>query len=82
MTDGVLSLSLTKLLATKSPALTPLFIYYSYAFFFVYLEVYASREKNGVYMPKERYYQEESERKVLSLLVEETKFSSDLSVTE
>ena len=29
-------------------------------------EVYASREKNGVYMPKERYYQEESERKVLS----------------
>lgn len=33
----------------------------------VYLEVYASREKNGVYMPKERYYQEESEKKVLSL---------------
>jgi hypothetical protein len=28
-------------------------------------EVYAAREKNGVYMPKERYYQEESERKVL-----------------
>ncbi|WOG99049.1 hypothetical protein DCAR_0418396 [Daucus carota subsp. sativus] len=30
-------------------------------------EVYASREKNGVYMPNERYYQEESERKVLDL---------------
>lgn len=29
------------------------------------LEVYAAREKNGVYIPKERYYQEESERKVL-----------------
>lgn len=28
------------------------------------LEVYAAREKVGVYMPKERYYQEESERKV------------------
>ena len=27
-------------------------------------EVYAAREKNGVYIPKERYYQEESERKV------------------
>ncbi|KDO70475.1 hypothetical protein CISIN_1g003495mg [Citrus sinensis] len=26
-------------------------------------EVYAAREKNGVYIPKERYYQEESERK-------------------
>ena len=28
-------------------------------------EVHAAREKNGVYIPKERYYQEESERKVL-----------------
>jgi kinesin family protein 11 len=28
-------------------------------------EVYAAREKNGVYIPKERFYQEESERKVL-----------------
>ena len=27
-------------------------------------EVYAAREKNGVYIPKERYQQEESERKV------------------
>ena len=35
-------------------------------FYLFLLEVYASREKNGVYMPKERYYQEESERKVLS----------------
>lgn len=59
---------------------------------FVYLEVYASREKNGVYMPKERYYQEESERKVLSFcaqlflrhvyLVEETECSFDLRVSE
>lgn len=29
------------------------------------VEVYAAREKNGVYIPKERYYQEESERKVI-----------------
>lgn len=29
-----------------------------------YTEVYAAREKNGVYIPKERYIQEESERKV------------------
>ncbi|GAA0170189.1 microtubule binding motor protein [Lithospermum erythrorhizon] len=28
-------------------------------------EVYAAREKNGVYIPKERYYQEESERKTM-----------------
>lgn len=28
-------------------------------------EVYAAREKNGVYIPKDRYYQEESEKKVL-----------------
>lgn len=31
-------------------------------------EVYAAREKVGVYIPKERYYQEESERKVLHFL--------------
>lgn len=31
-------------------------------------EVYAAREKNGVYIPKERYYQEEAERKVLHLV--------------
>lgn len=30
----------------------------------IYAEVYATREKNGVYIPKERYYQEESEKKV------------------
>ncbi|XVF76179.1 hypothetical protein PTKIN_Ptkin13bG0245800 [Pterospermum kingtungense] len=29
------------------------------------VEVYAAREKNGVYIPKERYYQEESERKAM-----------------
>ncbi|KAK1359070.1 hypothetical protein POM88_043544 [Heracleum sosnowskyi] len=28
--------------------------------------VYAAREKNGVYMPNERYYQEESERKAMA----------------
>lgn len=31
----------------------------------IYSEVYAAREKNGVYIPKERYHQEESEKKVL-----------------
>lgn len=34
---------------------------------FNFVEVYAAREKNGVYIPKERYYQEESERKVFFL---------------
>ncbi|CAN6825145.1 unnamed protein product [Brassica oleracea] len=34
-------------------------------------EVYASREKNGVYMPKERYYQEESERKAMAEQIEQ-----------
>ncbi|KAL4558321.1 hypothetical protein LXL04_036519 [Taraxacum kok-saghyz] len=33
-------------------------------------EVNASREKNGVYMPKERYYQEESERKSMADQIE------------
>lgn len=28
-------------------------------------EVYATREKNGVYIPKDRYYQEENEKKVV-----------------
>ncbi|KZV48967.1 125 kDa kinesin-related protein-like [Dorcoceras hygrometricum] len=34
-------------------------------------EVYAAREKNGVYIPKERYYQEESERKVMADQIEQ-----------
>ncbi|RDX94099.1 Kinesin-like protein KIN-5C, partial [Mucuna pruriens] len=34
-------------------------------------EVYATREKNGVYIPKERYYQEESERKAMSDQIEQ-----------
>ncbi|TMW95748.1 hypothetical protein EJD97_008397 [Solanum chilense] len=34
-------------------------------------EVYAAREKNGVYIPKERYYQEESERKAMSDQIEQ-----------
>ncbi|XP_019444239.1 PREDICTED: kinesin-like protein KIN-5C [Lupinus angustifolius] len=34
-------------------------------------EVYATREKNGVYIPKERYYQEENERKAMALQIEQ-----------
>lgn len=34
-------------------------------------EVYATREKNGVYIPKERYYQEESERKGMADQIEQ-----------
>ncbi|XP_043725795.1 kinesin-like protein KIN-5C [Telopea speciosissima] len=34
-------------------------------------EVYAAREKNGVYIPKERYYQEESERKTMADQIEQ-----------
>ncbi|KAL8259949.1 hypothetical protein R6Q59_027902 [Mikania micrantha] len=33
-------------------------------------EVYASREKSGVYLPKERYYQEEMERKSMADQIE------------
>ncbi|KAL9227692.1 hypothetical protein vseg_003350 [Gypsophila vaccaria] len=34
-------------------------------------EVYATREKNGVYIPKDRYYQEESERKAMADQIEQ-----------
>ncbi|XP_074589164.1 kinesin-like protein KIN-5C [Curcuma longa] len=34
-------------------------------------EVYATREKVGVYIPKERYYQEESERKAMTKQIEQ-----------
>ncbi|KAF8403314.1 hypothetical protein HHK36_011416 [Tetracentron sinense] len=34
-------------------------------------EVYAAREKNGVYIPKERYYQDESERKAMADQIEQ-----------
>ncbi|OAY42946.2 kinesin-like protein KIN-5C [Manihot esculenta] len=34
-------------------------------------EVYAAREKNGVYIPKERYIQEESERKAMADQIEQ-----------
>ncbi|XP_057949192.1 kinesin-like protein KIN-5C [Malania oleifera] len=34
-------------------------------------EVYAAREKNGVYIPKERYFQEEAERKVMTDQIEQ-----------
>ncbi|KAK6147232.1 hypothetical protein DH2020_018144 [Rehmannia glutinosa] len=33
--------------------------------------VYAAREKNGVYIPKERYYQEESDRKAMADQIEQ-----------
>ncbi|KAK9075819.1 hypothetical protein SSX86_004148 [Deinandra increscens subsp. villosa] len=33
-------------------------------------EIYASREKSGVYLPKERYYQEEMERKSMADQIE------------
>lgn len=31
---------------------------------YIFLEVYAAREKNGIYIPKDRYLQEEAEKKV------------------
>ncbi|KAF5953941.1 hypothetical protein HYC85_006797 [Camellia sinensis] len=34
-------------------------------------EVYAAREKNGVYIPKERYYKEESEKKAMADQIEQ-----------
>ncbi|XP_030926949.1 kinesin-like protein KIN-5C [Quercus lobata] len=34
-------------------------------------EVYATREKNGVYIPKDRYYQEESEKKAMADQIEQ-----------
>nr|XP_010312229.1 kinesin-like protein KIN-5C isoform X2 [Solanum lycopersicum] len=34
-------------------------------------EVYATREKNGVYIPKDRYYQEENERKAMTDQIEQ-----------
>uniref|UniRef100_A0A7N0UUH3 Kinesin motor domain-containing protein n=1 Tax=Kalanchoe fedtschenkoi TaxID=63787 RepID=A0A7N0UUH3_KALFE len=34
-------------------------------------EVYATREKNGVYIPKERYYQEEKEKKDMADQIEQ-----------
>ncbi|KAF7820171.1 kinesin-like protein KIN-5C [Senna tora] len=34
-------------------------------------EVYATREKNGIYIPKERYYQEESEKKAMADQIEQ-----------
>ncbi|XP_057497269.1 kinesin-like protein KIN-5C [Actinidia eriantha] len=34
-------------------------------------EVYATREKNGIYLPKERYYQEENERKAMADQIEQ-----------
>jgi len=33
-------------------------------FFMWFAEVYAAREKNGIYIPRDRYLQEEVEKKV------------------
>ncbi|PHU05646.1 putative kDa kinesin-related protein [Capsicum chinense] len=38
---------------------------------YFFILVYATREKNGVYIPKERYYQEENERKAMSDQIEQ-----------
>ncbi|KAF3782104.1 kinesin-related protein [Nymphaea thermarum] len=40
-------------------------------------EVYAAREKNGVYIPKDRYHQEENERKAMSERIEQMESSLD-----
>lgn len=29
-------------------------------------EVYSARERNGIYIPRDRYFEEEAEKKVLS----------------
>lgn len=36
--------------------------------FYVVLEVYAAREKNGIYIPRDRYLNEEAEKKVQCFL--------------
>ncbi|KAM7468253.1 hypothetical protein LguiB_015815 [Lonicera macranthoides] len=41
-------------------------------------EVYAAREKNGVYIPKERYYQEENERKAMANQIEQMGVSVEI----
>ncbi|WMV52454.1 hypothetical protein MTR67_045839 [Solanum verrucosum] len=41
-----------------------------YLFVLANCEVYATREKNGVYIPKDRYYQEENERKAMTDQIE------------
>lgn len=33
-------------------------------YFSLFLEVYAAREKNGIYIPRDRYLNEEAEKKV------------------
>ncbi|KAK4377756.1 hypothetical protein RND71_004052 [Anisodus tanguticus] len=42
-----------------------------YFFILAIVGVYATREKNGVYIPKERYYQEENERKAMADQIEQ-----------
>ncbi|KAH7854811.1 hypothetical protein Vadar_018028 [Vaccinium darrowii] len=41
-------------------------------------EVYAAREKNGVYIPKERYYQEETEKKAMADQIEQMGVTIDI----
>ncbi|CAM8933452.1 unnamed protein product [Rhodiola kirilowii] len=42
-------------------------------------EVYATREKNGVYIPKERYYQEEKEKKDMADQIEQMTLLSEMN---
>ncbi|VVB04678.1 unnamed protein product [Arabis nemorensis] len=40
-------------------------------------EVYAAREKNGIYIPKDRYLQEEAEKKAMAEKIERLELQSD-----
>lgn len=56
-----------KMLLSTSNSVILLFDMFTCVICTYHPEVYAAREKNGVYIPKDRYYQEESEKKVLDL---------------
>ncbi|KAL3825748.1 hypothetical protein ACJIZ3_021777 [Penstemon smallii] len=45
-------------------------------------EVYATREKNGVYIPKDRYYQEEAEKKAMADQIEQMGMTIENNVKE
>lgn len=47
----------------------PVVLHGDTSFLFLFSELYAAREKVGVYIPKERYYEEENERKVIVLIL-------------
>ncbi|KAH9322163.1 hypothetical protein KI387_016802, partial [Taxus chinensis] len=42
-------------------------------------EVYAAREKSGVYIPKERYYQEEAEKKAMADKIEQMDYTLEVN---